>query len=195
MYTLPLFSVNMTLSPRSVGLAILMLSCIMLVLLRMSAHSFGSLIDAYPAAVKLGTIAGSGIVMMWTLSEPSVIVPWMFRWVLSSIVNMGISCCVISGLERGRLAGEAGDISSKFCCFLGVWPRGDLGPCCLAGVFWGCLVSGVGDDVCLVTFDFLVFLFRRWYFFLPGGAASCLAYVWLRAFVLYAFVPTVSFPC
>ena len=128
MYTLPLFSVNMTLSPRSVGLAILMLSCIMLVLLRMSAHSFGSLIDAYPAAVKLGTIAGSGIVMMWTLSVDS----WVFGWVLSSIVNMGISCCVISGLERGRLPGEAGDISSKFCCCLGVWPRS----LCLPGVTW-----------------------------------------------------------
>ena len=129
---------NMTRSPRSFGLALLMLFSAMHVLSKMNPAGSSSV--AYWIFASCGENCGSGIVMeRFSHSLGSS------RFVLSSSMSTGVSFCMIPFLDLGGIGGGvvgslgsiwftggAVDIRFVLCCFCGVRPRLVY----LLGVFW-----------------------------------------------------------
>ena len=129
-------------SPRSLGLATLMLFSMMCVFSRAVANPDGSSSDTYWIFASRGVSVGSGIVRVRhsQLSGSS-------RFVLSSSLSMGVSCCMIFLLDLGWVGGGGGvpdvlvsgwfsggavDIASVLCRFFGVCPS----VLNLLGVLW-----------------------------------------------------------
>ena len=129
-------------SPRSLGLATLMLFSMMCVFSRAVANPDESSSDTYWIFASRGVSVGSGIVKV-RHSHPS----GSFRSVLSSSLSTGVSCCIIFFLDLGWISGGDGeldvlvsgwfsggaaDIASVLCRFFGVRPN----VLYLLGVLW-----------------------------------------------------------
>ncbi len=98
-------STQVALSPRSFGWCTLMVFSMMYVLLRMFATPDDSSSDAYWMFASCGVSMGSGIVSVRhsQLSGSS-------RFVLSSSLSTGVSCCMIFFLDLGWVGSGGGEL-------------------------------------------------------------------------------------
>ena len=103
--TFSLPSTQVALSPRSFGWYTLVLSSMMCVSLRMVATPVGSSSDAYWMFASRGVSVGSGIVSV-RHSQAS----GSSRFVLSSSLSTGVSCCMIFFLDLGWVGGGGGEL-------------------------------------------------------------------------------------
>ena len=103
-------------SPRSLGLFTLMLCSMMCVLSKAVASPDWSSLDTYWILASRGVSVGSGIVTA-SHSHSS----GSSRFVLSSTLSTGVSCCMICFLDLGWVGSGGGELD---CCVLGCGCRG-----------------------------------------------------------------------